>query len=272
MAHTLSTDAICDPASAAPLFQKHAGILSAPIAADHFLSQVARGRPAYQFLANSAQCVAGRQVAFLSAILLDYFAEPAAEIKVLDWGCGKGHITYLLRNRGFDVSSCDVVSEKDDSTFGQETPIIEQKQIAVVPLHHTSDLPFAGASFDCVVSFGVLEHVQSDIASLHEIRRILKPGGIFYITLLPYLLSWGQALARLRGITYHDRLYTRRKLRELAKQSHFEVAGAMNAQFFPKNSVPLSLDHVLEPLDRFLCQYTPLRYFATNLEAILIAR
>lgn len=266
-----SIQGLCPQAAVGPLFEKHAGILSAPIAHDNFLSQVARGSASHQFLANSAQSVSSRQVAFLAAVLQDYFAAPASEIKVLDWGCGKGQITYLLQNRGFDVTSCDIKSEKADSTFGQEVPIIEAKQISVVPLHHPSALPFQNQTFDCVVSFGVLEHVHSDIASLHEIRRILKPGGIFFVTLLPYVFSWGQAVARLRGITYHDRLYNRRQLRQLAKIAHFEVAATLHAQLFPKNSVPIRFDGTFEPIDRFLCRYTPLKYLATNLEAALIA-
>ena len=87
----------------AQLAGKYRSVLSAPVVADDFLSQVARTTPSHQFLANSAQAVYGRQVAFLSAILNDYQSVPTGQIKVLDWGCGKGHITYLLQNRGFDV-------------------------------------------------------------------------------------------------------------------------------------------------------------------------
>jgi len=251
--------------------EAHGKLLSAPVLPDEFLREIGRNSSSHRFLANSAQGVARRQVAFLAAVLKDHLAVLPAEIKVLDWGCGKGHITYLLRNHSFDVTSCDIVSEKNDSTFGQEVPIIEQQKITVVPLRHPSQLPFDDASFDCVVSFGVLEHVPSDIASLHEIRRILKPGGVFYITLLPFFLSWGQAFARLRGITYHDRLYSRSQVYALAKQARFEVVGLLHAQLFPKNSVPVGADRVLEPLDRVLCHYTPLKYFATNLEALLVA-
>ena len=211
-----------------------------------------------------------RQVAFLSAVLKDYFGA-ARGLKVLDWGCGKGQITYLLAGHGFEVTSCDLVAEKNDSSFGQEVPIIEDKGITVVPLRHPERLPFDDASFDCVVSFGVLEHVYSDQSSLRELRRTLKPGGVAFITLLPYFLSWTQALGRAFGNRYHDRLYNKGSLRKLAGDAHFELAGVWHGQLFPKNSVPIGLDPYLEPLDRFLCGFTPLKYLATNLEAVLIA-
>ncbi len=247
-------------------------LLSDPIIPNDFLSGVARATPSHQFLGNSVQAVYGRQVAFLSAILREYQNVPAPQIKVLDWGCGKGHITYLLRSRGFDVTSCDVVNEVDDTTMlGQEAPIIQSGLIPVVPLCHPSNLPFKDEGFDCVLSFGVLEHVESEIASLHEIRRILKPGGLLFVTFLPYFLSWTQALARLRGIGYHDRLYNKRRLLQLAESARFQLASVFYGQLLPKNSVPISFDRALEPLDRFFCDHTPLKHLATNLEALLVA-
>jgi SAM-dependent methyltransferase len=255
----------------ARLSGKHLPILGGACSPDEFLLQVARQVPSHVFLGRSTQTIYLRQVAFLNAVLEDYEGLPAERIKLLDWGCGKGQVSYLLQNRGFTVSSCDVVTKSDDSTFAQQIPIIETKGITVVPLQHSSEMPFGSQSFDCVVSFGVLEHVESDLASLREIRRILKPGGVLFVTFLPYFLSWTQALYRLGGGRYHDRLYGKRQLRSMAESCGFELASVWHGQLFPKTSVPIALDRVLEPVDRFLCHYTSLKYFATNLEALLVA-
>jgi SAM-dependent methyltransferase len=254
----------------APIIDRNRRLLKSPVAEDKFLS--ATGQIAsHAFLANSTQSVYTRQIEFLAALLKEYYGRDSHQIRVLDWGCGKGHITYLLRARGFSVTSCDIDSGCDDSTFGQETPILDQLQIQVTPLGHPSKLPFNDASFDCVVSFGVLEHVASDKDSLAEIRRILRLRGVFYVAFLPYFLSWTQAVTRLRGDHYHDRLYKKRSFMRLAGDAHFSVCRLGLSQLFPKNSVPLSWDGVLEPVDRFLCDHTPLKYFATNLEAVLVA-
>ncbi|MGC4087226.1 MAG: class I SAM-dependent methyltransferase [Polyangiaceae bacterium] len=46
-------------------------------------------------------------------------------------------------------------------------------------LYDGERLPFADHSFDCVVSFEVLEHTRDDRFALSEIARVLKPGGLF---------------------------------------------------------------------------------------------
>ena len=260
-----------NPNMVSEIVARHKAMLSASCSHDSFLSEIGQRVPSHAFLARSTQGVYLRQIAWLTAILTEYEQAPPESIRILDWGSGKGQTTYLLKSRGFNVTSCDVAAEKADSTFGQEIPIVEAKQIEVVPLHHPSRLPFDDASFDCVVSFGVLEHVPSDVASLLEVRRVLKPGGIFAVTFLPYFLSWTQAADRMRGGTYHDRLYRKRQLRSMAKDAGFAVADVWHGQLFPKGSMPIKFDATLEPLDRFLCRYTPLRYFATNLEAVLVA-
>jgi|HubBroStandDraft_1064217.scaffolds.fasta_scaffold00053_65 SAM-dependent methyltransferase len=243
--------------------------LRAACAPDKYLVELAAHDQYHRFLARAAIGVYQRQARFLSGLLVDRFGRPSQRISVLDWGCGKGHATYLLRQQGLLVTSCDLQAGAGDSSFDLDTPIIDDHSIQVVPLLDDVRLPFGSADFDCVTSFGVLEHVRDDVASLKEIRRVLRPGGIFFVSFLPYYLSWTQRLARLRGYRYHDRLYSRRRLAELANETGFDVSRIWHGQFLPKSKLP-HLSSV-ERFDRFLTDHTPLRYFATNLEAVLIA-
>lgn len=55
-------------------------------------------------------------------------------------------------------------------------PGVEFRQATVPPL------PFAGNSFDCVISFQVIEHIERDIEMVREVRRVLRPGGKFILT------------------------------------------------------------------------------------------
>jgi SAM-dependent methyltransferase len=245
--------------------------LSEALAPNPYLTRIATETPSHRFLAHSTQAVYRRQVRYLSKLLNVRSDQSGKSIKVLDWGCGKGHITYLLLEEGLDVTSCDVDNSAHDSTFGQETPILKGLEKPVIPLRDPISLPFETASFDCVTSFGVLEHVSTDIGSLKEVRRVLRPGGLFFVTFLPFRFSWTQALARLRGNSYHDRLYSIRQVAELARATGFKLETIWLAQLFPKNSVPYFLDKYLEPLDRWICRNTPLRYLATNLEVVLSA-
>ncbi len=246
--------------------------LTESVEGDPYLSEIAHKFPSHSVLQNSIQLVAHRQILFFKQVLMEYFNKSIENIDVLDWGCGKGHISYLLKKNGYNIISCDIVSKKLDSAFGQDTPIIEQQSINVTPLKHHCILPFNDASFDCVFSFGVLEHVQDDLASLQEIKRVLRKDGVLIVLYLPYALSWTQNLAHLRKIYYHDRLYSIKHTQNLAQLSGFDIVEYKLAQLFPKNSVPLFLDKYLEPLDRFLCKYTPLKYFATNLELVMVKK
>ncbi|UTN04607.1 class I SAM-dependent methyltransferase [Flavobacterium bizetiae] len=49
-------------------------------------------------------------------------------------------------------------------------------------------MPFIDASFDVVISTEVLEHVSDPDAYLAEVKRVLKPGGMFFFT-VPFLMS-----------------------------------------------------------------------------------
>lgn len=242
--------------------------LRAPVEIDRYLKDIAVQEPSHRFLVGATGGCYQRMVDMLAAAWrLD---EPGrAPVRVLDWGAGKGHINYLMRKAGFDVISCDRKSDGDDSSFNQAAPIIHERDIDVVPLLHDIELPFATATFDLVVSFGVLEHVKNDQASLREIRRVLKPGGVFYFCFLPYWLSWTQRLAHLRGNRYHPILYSKGRMRRKAKLAGFRVVDIWHGQLFPKNSWPHS--NAIESLDRFLTTWTPLKYLGTNLEGILVA-
>ena len=251
--------------------KKHRKILSMPLEADPYLSGIGKRFATHKFLANCTQAVFRRQVEFLSRVLLEKNKKKANEITILDWGCGKGQISYLLKGKGFSVTSCDRNIASDDSAFGQVTPIIDDHKIDVIPLNDPIELPFREGELDCVVSFGVLEHVPHDLQSLKEIHRVLKAGGLLYISFLPNALSWTQAFAHLGGDHYHDRLYWKKDVQALAAASQFQVESVWLGQLFPKNSVPFKFDTLLEPLDRILCRYTALKYFATNLEAVLVA-
>jgi len=244
-------------------------ILSKPVKLDSYLLNVSSRTATHKFLGGATQGCYIRMVKLLASIYTQQGLD-LSTVRVLDWGVGKGHISYLMKVAGFDVKSCDVVSSDDDSSFGQDTPILREKSINVIPLNDPWLLPFKDGEFDMVVSFGVLEHVPNDYESLRELRRIIKPGGIFFFSFLPYWLSWSQRLAHLRGNRYHPRLYKVRRLARMASDASFEVDHIWHGQLFPKNSFPHS-NH-LERVDRFLTRVTPLKYFATNIEGILVAK
>lgn len=236
------------------------------------LINVAKTEKSHGFLTNPT--------ALLCYIYLINYVKNLAEthfpnqqpLRILDWGCGKGQISYLVKQAmpSASLTSCDVSGDlaKDDSTFGQRTPIIDAFDIQIVPLTHPYELPFANESFDIVLSIGVLEHVPNDQASLIEINRILRPGGLFFCAFLPYTFSWTQKLAHWMGDNYHDRLYNWDIVDNLLAGSRFTLIDRWHRALLPKNPVNFPLYKQFEQLDQWLCEHTPTKYLATNIEFV----
>jgi SAM-dependent methyltransferase len=93
--------------------------------------------------------------------------------RVLDIGCGRG-----LLLRAFQRQGCDVMgTEFSDGAcrFAREVLNIPVR----IGLIH--ELKFPDQSFDVVIMWHVLEHVSDPRATLAEVSRILKTGGIFLV-------------------------------------------------------------------------------------------
>jgi len=96
--------------------------------------------------------------------------------KVLDAGCGFGEWVTFLRSLGYRAEGLDYSADLVDR-LRQEYPGVGW---TVSDIRAT---PYADASFDGVISLGVVEHEEAGpVAALREMRRILRPGGIAVIT------------------------------------------------------------------------------------------
>ncbi len=204
-------------------------------------------------------------------------AAPGAR-RILDWGCGYGQMSFLLKRRGLVVTSFDI---GPDDTALPDIPLC--KNLDVVRTTRPTSLPFADASFNAVLSCGVLEHVDecsgvagNELLSLREITRVLAPGGQFFIYQLPQALAWQEAVVRKLQLGYaHPRRYTAREIRRILAGAGFEVVSLRRANFIPKNltGMPQSLRRVyskfsrpLALLDRVMCRIPGLNVFAGVLE------
>jgi SAM-dependent methyltransferase len=154
------------------------------------------------------------------------FLHPGA--RVLDWGCGLGQVSWLLLRRGLAVTSYDV------QRFPPGRLLIDADQMIVGD--DPVLLPFPSASFDAVLSCGVLEHVIDEKASLQEIRRVLKPGGFFFIYQLPQRYAYTEIINRWRaGRWHHPRRYTPGSARGQLETAGFRLLRQRRANCLPKN-------------------------------------
>jgi SAM-dependent methyltransferase len=138
-----------------------------------------------------------------------------AGAKALDWGCGNGHFSLLLEALGADVTGY---------SFDDPPPAMARSSKFRHVRGNLDDprtIPFPDASFDVVCSVGVLEHVWEtggdERASLAEIARILKPGGVFLTFHLPNKHGWIEKVVHVLPLKkhFHHRKYTGQEIRTL---------------------------------------------------------
>ncbi|HUF64407.1 MAG TPA: methyltransferase domain-containing protein [Gemmatimonadaceae bacterium] len=165
-------------------------------------------------------------------------AEQVPKGVLLDWGCGLGQMSWLLRRRGFQVTSFDI-----GETVAGLPDLPLTREVEIVRGAHPTDLPFGGGAFDAVLSCGVLEHVDEvsgtrgdEVLSLREIHRVLRPGGWFPIYQLPQQHTWQEAITRTLRIGYsHPRRFTEREIRALLDSAGFDVKRLRRFNMLPKN-------------------------------------
>ena len=98
--------------------------------------------------------------------------------KVLDLGCGYGYYTDYFQNIGADVIGVDGSANMIDIASSR----YENCTFEICDI--TEDLPYENESFDLIFCNQVLMDVESIEKVFSECYRILKPGGIFYYSIV----------------------------------------------------------------------------------------
>ncbi|HKY49050.1 MAG TPA: methyltransferase domain-containing protein [Acidimicrobiia bacterium] len=98
-------------------------------------------------------------------LIRDWVA-PAPGDRILDVGCGKGHLVKALRDLGVDAAGIDLNPNASDVAV-----------VAGVQTMSATNLDFDDAAFDAVVSFHAIEHIPHIDEALREMSRVVKPTG-----------------------------------------------------------------------------------------------
>jgi SAM-dependent methyltransferase len=113
-------------------------------------------------------------------------------------------------------------------------------------------VPFFDRSFEHVIAFDVIEHVENDVQVLREVARVLKPGGTLWLSVpsaTSYLFPGGRLQRRLERAWGHVRRgYTMPELECKLPASLTGEFLSWNEPAFRLFYMPLKSLHQLEPL------------------------
>jgi SAM-dependent methyltransferase len=125
--------------------------------------------------------------------------------QVLEVGCGEGRGIDTLLPLAESFTAVDKI-EPVIAGLQQRFPTGKFMAMNIPPLSGLAD-----NTYDSIVSFQVIEHIQKDALFLKEIHRVLKPGGIALLTTPNRSMS-------LSRNPWHIREYLPQELANLAKK------------------------------------------------------
>ena len=151
---------------------------------------------------------------------------------VLDVGGGNGFVAGGLIARGYPTALLEPGEE------GARHARV-MRRVPDVICATLEDAAIKPATIPAIGLFDVLEHVKDDAGFAGELRRILVPGGLVYITVPAYQSLWSVPDVEAG----HYRRYTARRLASLLTSAGFDVL--YRTYFFAALVAPLFLTRTL---------------------------
>lgn len=140
-------------------------------------------------------------------------AKPMVSGNLLEVGCGEGRGVEVLLEKVESYLGLDKIEEVITS-LKAKFPKVAFQQAVIPPFHN-----IASDTYDTVVSFQVIEHIEDDKLFLEEIYRVLKPGG-------KAIISTPNIRHTLSRNPWHIREYTAKELIKLS-EGIFDKVNAM---------------------------------------------
>lgn len=130
-------------------------------------------------------------------------------LEIVDVGCGAGGLTTRL------------------ARFGRARGLEPYREIAALARERTGlpilcgsayDIPLSDDSQDLACLFDTIEHIPDEKRALAEVFRIVRPGGLAFLSVPAYAFLW----TNNDDVAHHQRRYTRGALRRALEGAGFE--------------------------------------------------
>lgn len=131
--------------------------------------------------------------------------------RVIEVGSGTGYVASAIRNMGYSVDcadlSFDALSFCQTRNAGQSYFLLNMEDAIFIE------------EYDAVCAFDIIEHMEHDNVALKNMHRMLKPGGVLFITVPACRSLWsiGDEVAE------HKRRYSHKELQESIEREGFQV-------------------------------------------------
>lgn len=132
---------------------------------------------------------------------IESIAGPLERQVLLDVGAGMGGFAVAAALKGATVAACEF-----NRAYCRIIKLRAARNNLTLPVYNAAGeaLPFAARSFDTIVSWDVIEHVQNPARMLSEFNRVLLPGGVALVTAINRW-AWKDPHYHIRGLNWLPR-------------------------------------------------------------------
>jgi 2-polyprenyl-3-methyl-5-hydroxy-6-metoxy-1,4-benzoquinol methylase len=130
-------------------------------------------------------------------------------VRVLDVGCGTGHMALDLLKAGYEVTAIDISPQLVNFS---RSLIAREGFEADVRILDLLDIKKLNKKFDTIICLDVIEHMENDDLAIKKMSEVLEPRGRLIISVPAFKFLYGLRDKELGHFRRYEREEIRRKL------------------------------------------------------------